>query len=78
MDETAKNQFKWKFYGLAVQLNVIILLFALSVVAFFLVRIPYLISAAIGMVIIALVLSWDFSKRYRSTKAWLDEHSQER
>jgi len=74
MDETAKNQFKWKFYLLAIQLNVIILLFALSAIAFFIVWIPYRIPAAIGMAIFAFVLSWNFSRRYCSTKAWLDEH----
>ena len=30
MDEDSKNQFKWKFYRLTVQLNVIVLLVAFS------------------------------------------------
>jgi uncharacterized membrane protein YqjE len=74
MDETTKNQFKGKFYGLAVQLNAIVLLFALSVVVVLLVRASYRIPAVITMLILAIILSWDFSRRYRSTKAWLDDH----
>jgi cobalamin biosynthesis protein CobD/CbiB len=74
MDKTTKNQFKGKFYGLAVQLNAIVLLFALSVVVVLLVRTPFRIPAVITMLILAIILSWDFSRRYRSTKAWLDDH----
>ena len=74
MDETAKEQFKWKFYRLAVQLNAIILLVALAVLFFFLAPVPYRLPALIVMLAIALVLSWNFVKSYRATKAWLDEH----
>jgi CHASE2 domain-containing sensor protein len=74
MDETAKNQFKWKFYGLAVQLNIIILLFVMSFLALFFVWIPFRIPLGIGTLILAIILSWNFTKRYRSTKGWLDEH----
>ena len=27
------------------------------------------------MLILALILSWDFLKKYRKTKAWLEEHA---
>jgi uncharacterized membrane protein YqjE len=74
MDETTKEQFKWKFYRLAVQLNAIILLVALSVLAIFLVPVPYRLPAVAIMLVFALVLSWNFVLKYRSTKAWLDEH----
>ena len=74
MDDTTKEQFKWKFYRLAVQLNVIILLVALSVVSFCLVPDPYRLPAVTVMLVIALVLSWNFVLYYRLTKAWLDEH----
>ena len=74
MDETTKEQFKWKFYRLAVQLNAIILLVALSVLAIFLFPVPYRLPAVAIMLVIALVLSWNFVLKYRSTKAWLDEH----
>ncbi|MFA5237114.1 MAG: hypothetical protein WC362_04585 [Methanoregula sp.] len=74
MDETTKEQFKWKFYRLAVQLNAIILLVALSLLALFLVPSPYRLPAVAVMLVIALVLSWNFVQQYRSTRAWLDEH----
>jgi hypothetical protein len=74
MDETAKEQFKWKFYRLAVQLNAIILLAALAVLSWFLVPAPYGIPACVVLLIIALVLSWNFVISYRLTRAWLDEH----
>ncbi|WP_292425723.1 hypothetical protein [Methanoregula sp.] len=74
MDETTKEQFKWKFYRLAVQLNAIILLVALAVLAIFLVPDPYRLPAVAVMLAIAVVLSWNFVLKYRSTKAWLDEH----
>ncbi|HVP96845.1 hypothetical protein [Methanoregula sp.] len=74
MDETAKEQFKWKFYRLAVQLNAIILLVALAVLAWFLVPSPFRIPVCAVMLLVALVLSWNFRSSYRLTKAWLDEH----
>jgi hypothetical protein len=74
MDETTKEQFRWKFYRLALQLNAIILLVALSVVAVFLVPGPYRLPTVAVMLVIAVVLSWNFVLKYRSTKAWLDEH----
>lgn len=74
MDESAKEQFKWKFYRLAVQLNAIILLVALAVLFFFLAPEPYRLPALIVLLVIAVVLAWNFVKSYRTTKAWLDEH----
>jgi uncharacterized membrane protein YqjE len=74
MDETTKEQFKWKFYRLAVQLNAIILLVALAVIFVFLIPDPYRLPAVIVTLAIALVLSWNFTLKYRSTRAWLDEH----
>ena len=74
MDESAKEQFKWKFYRLAVQLNAIILLVALAVLFFFLAPEPYRLPALIILLVIAFVLAWNFVKSYRTTKAWLDEH----
>jgi len=74
MEETAKEEFKWKFYRLAVQLNVIILLVALAILAWFLAPDPYRIPASVIMVLVAVVLSWNFVGSYRVTRAWLDEH----
>lgn len=76
MDEDSKKQFKWKFYRLTVQLNVIVLLVALAVICFFLVQIPYRFYLMIGMLVLACVLSINFAKRYRETKAWLDVHAE--
>jgi uncharacterized membrane protein YqjE len=74
MDEQSKEQFKWKFYRLAVQLNAVILLVALAVLVLFLAPDPYRLPAVIVMLIVALVLGWNFVGKYRATKAWLDEH----
>jgi uncharacterized membrane protein YhhN len=88
MDQKAKDQFRWKFYHLAVELNIIILLVAVSVLFFFLLpeRLEsYRIPVIAVMLIIAAVLSLDFRRRYLLTKAWLhqqpdkkeDENTQE-
>jgi hypothetical protein len=77
MDAKAKDQFRWKFYRLAVQLNAIILLVALSALALFLFPGQYRIPAVIIMLVLALVLSVDFRKKYRETKAWLHEQPDE-
>lgn len=76
MDEDSKKLFKWKFYRLTVQLNVIVLLVAFSVICLFLTQIPYRIYLLIGMLILACILSFDFTKKYRETKAWLDIHAE--
>lgn len=73
MDDSAKNQFKWTFYRLAVQLNIIIMLVALSVIAFFLMPNPYRIPAIGVMLVLAAVLTWNFRKKYYAVKAWLEE-----
>ena len=71
MDEDAKARFKLKFYGLTIELNIIVLLVAMSIVIFFIIHSPYTLPAIIVMLILALVFSLDFVKRYRKTKAWL-------
>jgi len=73
MDSKAKDQFRWKFYRLAVQLNAIILLVALSALALFLFPEQFRIPAIVIMLVLALVLSIDFRKKYHETKAWLHE-----
>ena len=76
MDEKTKNTFRWKFYRLAVELNVIILLVAVSILVFFIVpqrldgiRYP----AIVIMLVVAGIVLVDFRKRYGETKAWLHE-----
>jgi hypothetical protein len=75
MDERAKAQFKWKFYRLAVELNCIILLVAVSFAGYIIVRSPYTVPVIVGMLALALILSLDFVKKYRETKAWLDDNA---
>lgn len=75
MNEDAKNRFRWKFYRLAVELNIIVLLIALSIAVFFIVHSFYALPVIVGMLVAALILIWDFSKKYRQTKAWLDENA---
>lgn len=77
MDEDAKNQFKWKFYRLTLQLNVIVLLVALSVIGYFLLPNPYRIPLIAIMLVAAIVLSINFRKSYLKTKAWLDKDGQD-
>jgi hypothetical protein len=73
MDENAKAQFKWKFYHLTVELNIIVLLIAMSIPVFLIIRSPYTILIIMGMLALALILLWDFLGKYRETKAWLDD-----
>jgi hypothetical protein len=76
MDDEAKKGFKWKFYYLTIQLNAIILLVALAFLGFFLIPGQYKIPIACGLIVGAVVLSIFFRKKYRETKAWLDEVSE--
>lgn len=75
MDEDTRIQFKWKFYRLTIQLNIIILLVAVSVIVFFIIHSPYTVPLIIGMLVLAFILSWDFVNKYRKTKTWLEEHA---
>jgi len=76
MDQKAKDQFRWKFYRLAVELNVIILLVAVAVLFFFLLPerfAGYRLPLVAVMLIAAALLSLDFRKRYAETRAWLHQ-----
>ena len=76
MDEKAKAQFRWKFYRLTVELNIIILLIAMSIPVFIIIQSPFTIPVIIGMLAVALVLFLDFFRKYRETKAWLDDNAE--
>ncbi|HEX3002511.1 MAG TPA: hypothetical protein VHN82_09165 [Methanoregula sp.] len=81
MDQKAKDQFRWKFYHLAVELNIIILLVAVSILFFFL--LPqrfesYRLPLIAVMLIIAGILTLDFRKRYQLTKAWLHQQPEKK
>ena len=72
MDADAKVQFKWKFYRLTVELNIIVLLIAMSIPVFLIIQSHYTLPIVMGMLALALILLWDFLGKYRETKAWLD------
>jgi Ca2+/Na+ antiporter len=76
MDEKAKARFKWKFYRLTVELNIIVLLVAISIPVFLIIHSPYTVPVIMGLLALALVLSLDFIKKYRETKAWLDDNAE--
>jgi Ca2+/Na+ antiporter len=78
MDENAKAQFKWKFYRLTVELNIIVLLVAVSILVFLIIHSPYSIPVIIAMLALALLLFMDFNKKYRETKAWLDDNAEKK
>jgi uncharacterized membrane-anchored protein YitT (DUF2179 family) len=71
MEDDAKVRFKRKFYGLTVELNIIVMLVALSVIVFFIIRSPYTLPAILAMLVLTLVVSLDFAKRYKEMKAWI-------
>lgn len=75
MDEATKEQLKWKFYRLAIILNVIVLLVALGVVA--LLKLPgvFPIPVAAALFSVAAGLGYYFQRYYTSTKKWLDEQA---
>jgi hypothetical protein len=75
MEENAKAQFKWKFYRLTVELNIIVLLVAMSIPVFLIIHSVYTVPVITGMLALALILLLDFNKKYRETKAWLDDNT---
>ena len=76
MEDDSKTRFKWKFYRLTIELNIIILLVAVSIIVFFIVHSPYSVPIIIGMLILVLILSLDFFKKYKETKKWLDKQAE--
>ena len=73
MDPATKERFKWKFYRLAVLLNIIILLVAIGVIALFKAPPEYRIPSFVILVLAAVTLSIYFWKQYQETKTWLKE-----
>jgi Ca2+/Na+ antiporter len=78
MDENAKAQFRWKFYRLTIEINIIVLLVAMSIPVFLIIRSPYTVLLILGMLAVALFLFMDFIKKYRETKAWLDDNAEKK
>ena len=75
MDAETKEQLRFKFYRLALQLNAVILLAALTVMALFIAPEPYRIPLVLVMILLVVYLSINFTKKYRETRAWLYEHA---
>ena len=76
LDEDNKVKLKMKFYYLAVELNAIILFIAISFMVYFIGPVQYRIPIIIILLLLALVLSLHFKKRYIETKAWLEKHTE--
>lgn len=73
MNPSAEKIFKMKFAKLTIMLNVIVILVAIAIVAFF-GLIPFY-STAIGVLclIVAAVMAFLFRNHYVRDKAWLME-----
>ncbi|MEN6518397.1 MAG: hypothetical protein ABFC38_09395 [Methanospirillum sp.] len=70
MDDATNERFKWKFYKLALLLNVVILGYALSVIALFMGR-GYALPLFGLLIVVSSVLAFVFMRQYRREKAWL-------
>ena len=70
MDDATKERFKWKFYKLTLLLNVVILGYALAVIALFMGR-AYALPLFGLLVVVSSVLAIVFMQQYRREKAWL-------
>jgi RsiW-degrading membrane proteinase PrsW (M82 family) len=72
MDLATKEKFKWKFYRLAIMLNIIILLIGICILALFWMPEKYLIPVVllIGLLVVGLTIY--FWGQYRKTREWLD------
>ena len=70
MDDATRERFKWKFYKLTLLLNVVILFYALAVIALFMGR-GYALPLFGLFLVAASVLAFVFMKLYRKDKAWL-------
>lgn len=75
MDDSSKEQFRWRFWHLTVILNGVILFYALAVIAVFLFPKHVQIPGAVICLILAVILTIIFRKNYLKTKAWLDKHA---
>jgi uncharacterized membrane protein HdeD (DUF308 family) len=70
MDDATRERFKWKFYKLTLLLNVVILFYALAVIALFMGR-GYALPLFAVFLVAASVLAFIFMRQYRKEKAWL-------
>ena len=75
MDLTEKEQLKWKFYRLVLILDLVILLVAVGVIAFFLAPPERRIPIIAVMILVAGMMSIYFWRKYRETKQWLKDRT---
>jgi membrane protein implicated in regulation of membrane protease activity len=78
MDDAQKIVLKGKFIRLVILLNLDVLFFFLAAILYFLLldKVQYGMVLTVLFLVLALVLGILFVRRYRETKAWLDEHAQ--
>ncbi|NYT06447.1 MAG: hypothetical protein GKC04_08825 [Methanomicrobiales archaeon] len=70
MDAATYQEFKLKFVKLTLVLNVLVLMYAGAIVAYFLLK-GYNIPVAAALLIAAVLLTVYFKKAYERDKAWL-------
>ncbi len=75
MDPATKDKFKWKFYRLQLLINIVVILIAVAVISLFLAPVNLRIPVAAMLILAAIVLGFFTWKRYKETKAWLEEQS---
>lgn len=76
MDEATRERFKWRFYRLAVLLNLVILLVAIGFIALFKAPEGYAVPLAAAFFLFAGILVVYFRGQYRLTKSWLEENQE--
>jgi len=75
MDAETKDLFRLKFYKVALHLNAVILLAALTVMALFIAPEPYRIPVVLAMILLVAYFAITFRRKYHETRAWLYEHA---
>jgi len=78
MDLETKEQWKWKFYRLTLQLNAIVFLAAIIVLSIFLVPTAIRTPVILILLVIVIYLSITFLQKYKAAKDWLYQHSEEK
>ena len=75
MNESAKEQFKFKFWHIAVILNGVVFFFALGIIAVFLFPMSWRLPGSVICLLISLILAVIFRRKYLQTKEWLDKNA---
>ena len=74
MDAGKKEQWRWKFYRVALHLNAVIFCVALTVIAALKAPALYRTPSLVILIVLDIFLVYTFLRNYRTTKAWLDEY----